>query len=107
MYPLNKEPVVYKKCPNGVVALCATCHFHARAGGHKLGEHTFADPSEAEDKPEGSPTEEPQLVSKGPATNESNFGDRNSFGNRFRCEDKAEQQRNLLAPHSLLNQRRI
>ena len=80
MYPLNKEPVVYKKCPNGVVALCATCHFHARAGGHKLGEHTFADPSEAEDKPEGSPTEEPQLVSKGPATNESNFGDRNSFG---------------------------
>ena len=67
-------------CPNGVIALCATCHFHARAGGHKLGGHTFADPIEAGDKPAGPLAEEAQQVSKGPASNERNFGDRNSFG---------------------------
>ena len=67
-------------CPDGLIALCAQCHFHARTGGHKLTDHTFADPIDAEDEREGSPTEEPQLVSKGPATNESNFGERNAFG---------------------------
>ena len=65
-------------CPDGLIALCAQCHFHARAGGHKLTDHTFADVSAGEEvQVELSPAESAEQLSKGPNSSEKNFENRN------------------------------